>query len=117
MIARDQAPDLSVVPIEAVRAIAFHRDEPHDAEVIFRIELRQRVDAQRRGPQRLRLLDPRDAVDTGSPRRLIHLHGLSGLDVGLHDLADRLVLWPRRTPAADAAVRVQPELTAADGES
>ena len=46
----------------------------------------------------------------------MHLHGLAGLDVGLHDLADRLVLWPRRTPAADAAVRVQPEITAADGE-
>src|SRR2546428_4221251 len=101
MIARDQAPDLSVVPVEAVRTIALRRDEPQDAEVVFRIELRQRVDAQRCGPQRLRLLDPRDAVDAGSPRRLIHLHGLAGLDVGLHDLADRLVLWPPRPPAPD----------------
>src|SRR5438093_792898 len=116
MIARDQTPDLSVVPVEAVRTVAFHRDEPQDAEVVFRIELRQRVDAQRCRPQRLRLLDPRDAVDTGSPRRLIHLHRLAGLDVGLHDLADRLVLRPRGPPAADAAVRVQPEITAADGE-
>ena len=66
VVASNQAPDLAVVPVETVRTIAFDRNQAQNAQVVFRVELRQRVDAQRTGPQRLRLLDPRVAVDAAS---------------------------------------------------
>src|SRR5262249_37458829 len=109
-IAREQAPDAAVIPVEAVGTVALDRNDPDDAHRVAGIELHERVDVQRRRPERARLVDPDVAVHAAAPRWTVRVDRLSGVDVGLNDLAERPVTRTRRTPAADAAVRIQPEI-------
>src|SRR5207245_8324934 len=116
MITGDQDPERAVVPIESMRPVAAGRTQPQHSKVL-RIDLGHGLDAQRGDPERLRLRNEGNAVDAPAPDQLVNLHGLTGLDVRLNDLAIRLVRRSRSPPSAHAAVGTEPEIAGADGQA
>src|SRR5262249_7768960 len=65
---REYHPQGIAFDIRAMRAAVLNRKQPQYPKTIFGVDLRDRFDAHRRGPERLRTVRPYQSVTSAAPR-------------------------------------------------